>query len=542
MSTTSEQKLENRHDAPPKPKGFLGFVERVGNLLPDPFWLFVILAGLVAISSWVGSKVDMTATNPQDNSPVAVTNLLTKDGVSRMLTEAVNNFVSFPPLGVILTVMLGVAVAEHSGFISALIRAMVAKVGPRTLTFVVALAGVTGSIASDAVYVILIPLGAMSFRALGRSPIVGAMVAFAASSAGFNASLILNITDVLLGGISTSAAQLVDPEYHVSPLANYFFVVASSIVLALIITLVTELFIKKKARELVDHDRIDHSELTFSKNADGSPGAQSHKDKTDDDLAEEIKLHPGEARALAFTGGAFVLMLAAYFALLFIPASPLYSEEGALTSPLIKAIAVPIAMMFLGLGIVYGVAAKTITRLGDIPEFMGRGLKTLIPMIVLFFMVAQFLAWFQWSNLGMWTAIKGAELLQQWDLPVYVLFGALVAMVALLNLAITSGSAQWALMAPVIVPMMMYIGVSPEVSQMLFRIGDSPTNIITPMSPYFALALTFLQRYYKPAGVGTLMSLALPYSISMLVGWFLFFVLWYFLGIPIGPGTPIHYG
>lgn len=157
-------------------------------------------------------------------------------------------------------------------------------------------------------------------------------------------------------------------------------------------------------------------------------------------------------------------------------------------------------------------------------------------------MVAQFLAWFQWSNLGMWTAIKGAELLQQWDLPVYVLFGALVVMVAALNLAITSGSAQWALMAPVIVPMMMYIGVSPEVSQMLFRIGDSPTNIITPMSPYFALALTFLQRYYKPAGVGTLMSLALPYSISMLVGWFLFFVVWYFLGIPIGPGTLIHYG
>lgn len=222
----------------------------------------------------------MTATNPQDNSPVAVTNLLTKDGVSRMFTEAVNNFVSFPPLGVILTVMLGVAVAEHSGFISALIRAMVAKVGPRTLTFVVALAGVTGSIASDAVYVILIPLGAMSFRALGRSPIVGAMVAFAASSAGFNASLILNITDVLLGGISTSAAQLVDPEYHVSPLANYFFVVASSIMLALIITLVTELFIKKKARELVDHDRIDHSELTFPRMRTALPARNLTKTST----------------------------------------------------------------------------------------------------------------------------------------------------------------------------------------------------------------------------------------------------------------------
>ena len=172
---------------------------------------------------------------------------------------------------------------------------------------------------------------------------------------------------------------------------------------------------------------------------------------------------------------------------------------------------------------------------------MARGLKTMLPMIVLFFAVAQFLAWFEWSNLGVWTAIKGSELLQAWDLPPLVMFAGLVLMVAVLNLFITSGSAQWALMAPIIVPMMMLVGTSPEVSQMLFRIGDSPTNIITPMSPYFALALTFLQRYYKPAGVGTLMSLALPFAISMLVGWFLFFALWYTLGIPIGPGTPVNY-
>ncbi|HKM24824.1 MAG TPA: AbgT family transporter, partial [Corynebacterium sp.] len=160
---------------------------------------------------------------------------------------------------------------------------------------------------------------------------------------------------------------------------------------------------------------------------------------------------------------------------------------------------------------------------------------------VLFFAVAQFLAWFQWSNLGVWTAIRGSELLQTWNLPPLAMFFGLVIMVALLNLFITSGSAQWALMAPVVVPMMMLVDVSPEVTQMLFRIGDSPTNIITPMSPYFALALTFLQRYYRPAGVGTLMSLALPFSIAMLIGWFLFFVAWYLLGIPLGPGSPMTY-
>ena len=210
-------------------------------------------------------------------------------------------------------------------------------------------------------------------------------------------------------------------------------------------------------------------------------------------------------------------------------------------SPLIRAIAVPIALMFFVTGLVYGLIVKTITDPADIPSFMAKGLESLLPILVLFFAVAQFLAWFQWSNLGAWTAIKGAELLQRWDLPTVVLFAAFVLMVTLINLFITSGSAQWALMAPVVVPMMMYVGIAPEVTQMLYRIGDSPSNIITPMSPYFALALTFLQKYYKKAGVGTLMSLALPYTVSILIGWFLFFLIWYYAGIPLGPGSPMGY-
>lgn len=504
--------------------GFLGIVERLGNKLPDPFWLFVILAGLVAVASWIGSTIGMSAVKPDTGETIDVTNLLNPEGLQRMVSEAVSNFTDFPPLGVILTVMLGVAVAEYSGLLSALVRAMVSKVGPRMLTFALALAGVTGSVASDAIYVILIPLGAMAFHAVGRSPIVGAMVAFAASSAGFNASLILNITDLLLAGLSTSAAQIIDPDYVVSPLANIFFVIFSAIILALIVTAVTELFVDRKARELVDHDKIDYSELSFNE---------------DDD--DDLSLTPTEAKALGITGIALVGYLAIYFALLFVPGSPMVTDEGVMNSPLIRAVAVPISLAFFFLGLVYGIAAKTIENAGDIPLFMARGLKSLLPMLVLFFAVAQFLAWFSWSNLGVWTAIKGSELLQTWDLPPLLMFAGLVLMVALLNLFITSGSAQWALMAPVIVPMMMLVGVSPEVSQMLFRIGDSPTNIITPMSPYFALALTFLQRYYKPAGVGTLMSLALPFAISMLIGWFLVFAVWYSLGIPLGPGTPMDY-
>lgn len=549
MSDTTTEK-ETRQESP---GGFLGTIEKIGNKLPDPFWLFVILAGLVAISSWIGSMVGMQAEDPETGEPVYVESLLTGENISRMVTDAVENFTSFPPLGVILAVMLGVAVAEQSGLLSALVRAMVARVKPGMLTFVVALTGVTGSVASDAIYVILIPLGAMAFHAVGRSPIVGAMVAFAASSAGFNASLILNITDLLLAGISTPAAQMVDENYEVSPLANIFFVIPSAIVLSLIITAVTEFFIKDKAQELVDHDKINYEEVSFS-NAQGGnneevedapKGSATAAEESDYDFADDeeaMKLKPYEVKALTASGIALLIFLAGFFALLFIPASPLSGPDGEfMESPLITAIAVPIALAFLTVGIVYGVVANTITEAADVPDFMAKGIKTLVPMLVLFFAVAQFLAWFEWSNLGVWTAIKGSELLQAWDLPPLLMFTGLVLMVALLNLFITSGSAQWALMAPVIVPMMMYVGTSPEVSQMLFRIGDSPTNIITPMSPYFALALTFLQRYYKRAGVGTLMSLALPYSISMLVGWFIFFAIWYLIGIPLGPGSPMDY-
>lgn len=567
MNTTAPhksatKKKENQTDADSGDKttgsagGFLGLIEKIGNKLPNPFWLFVILAGIVALSSWLGSTLGMKATQPDSGEIVAVENLLTTEGIQRMVTEAVDNFTSFPPLGVILTVMLGVAVAEHSGLLSALVRSMVAKVGPKVLTFTLALAGVTGSVASDAVYVILIPLGAMSFHALGRSPIVGAMVAFAASSAGFNSSLILNITDLLLASISTPAAQLVDENYDVSPLANIFFVIPSAIVLALIITAVTELFVNKRAHDLVDHDKIDYSEVSFDNAAGASntSGADESADSADsadsagnnenntEDISDQLKLAAHEKSGLRATGIALLLMLLAYFALLFIPGSPLTGPDGEIMdSPLIRAIAVPIAGMFFLCGIVYGLVAKSITSSADIPDFMAAGLKTMLPMIVLFFAVAQFLAWFEWSNLGVWTAITGSELLERADLPPILLFAGVVALVALLNLFITSGSAQWALMAPVLVPMLMYVGTAPEVTQMLFRIGDSPTNIITPMSPYFALALTFLQRYYKRSGVGTLMSLALPYSIAMIIGWFIFFMIWYFLGIPLGPGSPMEY-
>ena len=527
------------HSAPQTQTGVLGWVERIGNKLPDPFWLFVILAILTALSSWVGSRIGMSATNPGTGETLQVESLLTGENISKMVSEAVNNFVAFPPLGVILTVMLGVAVAEHAGLLSAMIRAMVAKVSPRMLTFMLALAGVTGSIASDAIFVIIVPLGAMAFHAVGRSPLVGTMVGFAAAAGGFNASLILNITDLLLAGISTSGAQILDPDYEVSPLANIFFVIPSSIVLAVLITLVTELYVEKRSGNMVDEVEINDEALDIETTA---ASGDNDDNNNDDEETSSLSLSDVEAKGLKWSGVALLIFFVFYFLLLFLPASPFARpEEGFMESPLIRAIAVPIALMFLAVGLVYGFVTKSITGAADVPAFMTKGLTTLVPILVLFFAVAQFLAWFNWSNLGSWTAIKGAELLQRWDLPTVLLFFGFVVMVTLVNLFITSGSAQWSLMAPIVVPMMMLVGVSPEVTQMLFRIGDSASSIITPMSPYFALTLTFMQKYFKKAGVGTLISMALPYFFAILLGWFAFFLLWYFLGIPLGPGSPMTY-
>ncbi len=565
--TKTDAKQGQSQSGTEKPKGFLAGLEKVGNALPNPFWLFVILAGIVVVSSWIGATMGMSAEDPATGELVEVQNLATTEYLQMMVTEAVDNFVNFAPLGLILVCMLGVAIAEYSGFIGSAIRGAISKVkSPVMLTFVVALAGVTGSIASDAVYVILIPLGAASFRAVGRSPIVGAMVAFAASSAGFNSSLVLNITDVLLAGISTQAAQFVDPEYVVSPLANYFFTMASAIVLAIIITAVTELFVTKHVRKTIDESQVQNEAAEFVKPDTGEDADQADEasadepatdtdagkedtfatktDSANDDSAEgteELALDSSETRGLKVAGLVALAFLAGWAALLFVPGSPLRGEgDGILNSPLLTDIVVSIALFFAVVGIAYGLAAKTIRSSADVPAFMEKGLGTLTAMMVLFFAVAQFTAYFSWSNLGTWTAIRGAELLTSADLPPLVLFAAFVLMVAVLNLLITSGSAQWALMAPVVIPMLMYVDIAPEVAQQLFRIGDSPTNIITPMSPYFALALTFLQKYYKPAGVGTLMSLAIPYSIAMVLGWFAFFVVWYLLGIPLGPGVPIR--
>lgn len=535
--------------------GFLDTVERVGNRIPHPFWLFLGLALVVVVLSAALSPLGISVEVPGEEEPVGIENLLTVENLRRMVVESITNFTGFPPLGIVLVVMLGVAVAEGSGMIMAAVRLVITKISGRWLTFAIALTGITGSIASDAITVILPPLAAMAYLAVGRSPLVGIGLGFASVSAGFNASLVINATDPLLAGITTTGAQIIDEDYVVSPLANIYFTIPSSVVLALLLTAVFERIVAPRMEQVtVDadggagtgraEDREDHGD-----GGDGGDGGDDARaddkggpdGKAEFDSLEEAELSGAEKKGLRAAAVAGVLFLLAVAGLTAIPGSPLRGEDGEiLTGPAIMSVSILIALLFVAMGVAYGLTARTITSWADVPTFMTKGMADLAPVLVLFFAAAQFIAWFDWSNMGTVLAVAGSDLIRSLGVPTLVVLLLLVLLTYLLNLFITSGSAQWTLMAPVVVPALMLLEISPEVAQMAFRIGDSASNIITPLNVYFALMLTYLHRYKKDAGIGTLMAMTLPASVAILLGWTAFFVLWYAVGLPLGPGVPVR--
>ncbi|MFC7586042.1 AbgT family transporter [Nonomuraea antimicrobica] len=495
----------------------LNGIERVGNKLPHPFWLFVILSVFIMVLSWALAAMNVSAVNPADNKPVAVQSLLSFEGVQLMLGDAIESFVTFPALGTVLVVMLGVAVADKSGLLATVLKRGISRVPGRWVTFALAFTGMISHAAADSAYIVLIPLGGLAFYAVGRNPIIGVIVAYVSVAAGFDASPVVTPTDVLLGGITTEAAQTIDPNVTVTPLANYFFSLASSFVLAAVITLVTETVIAKRAQSMPVDDDADLGDLS------------------------DLKLSDLERRGLRWSGLA-LLVIAALVALAIIPSnSPMRGENGDLVSgPLLGSIALLIGVAFLVVGIVYGRTVGTIKRSSDVPNFMAHGMKEMAPVIVLFFAISQFLAYFKWTNIGTITAIKGADLLKAAGVSGPVVFIGILLIVTIINLLITSGSAQWALVGPVFVPMLMLLDIPPETTQALYRIADSCTNALSPMSPYFVLVLGFVQRYRKSSGIGTLMALVLPLCLVMLVTWTVLFFAWWALGIPLGPGVPVR--
>ncbi|GAB3629440.1 aminobenzoyl-glutamate transporter [Pandoraea terrae] len=502
-------------------------VERLGNLLPHPVTLFVLMSAVVlagsAVASWLGVAVaDPRPAAGGDVPPmIEVVNLLNAEGLTRILTAMVPNFTGFAPLGTVLVALLGVGVAEKCGLIEACMRRLVLAAPRRWVSPAVIFAAVMSNTAGELGYVVLIPLAAIIFQSCGRHPLAGLAAAFAGVSGGYSANLMLGTVDPLLAGITQASAQLVAPDYSVSAAANWYFMAASTLMITLVGSWVTE----RVVEPALGPWSSEQAPVPHGDDRDASRAAR-------------------ETRGLMAAGAVFLVCLAAVVAAVWVPGSPLRDAQGELgaKAPLYGAVVALIFLCFLLPALTYGRVTGTMRSDRDVIEAMSSAMTSMGPYIVLVFFAAQFIAWFNWSNLGTILAVTGAQFLHVLDLPAPALFAGFILVCAVLNLMIGSASAQWALTAPVFVPMLMLVGYAPEVIQGAYRIGDSVTNLITPMMSYFGLIVAVAARYRKDIGVGTLMSMMLPYSVAFGIIWSAMFCLWVFaLGWPVGPGSETYF-
>lgn len=493
---------------------FLGAIERGGNALPHPASLFGILALLALFFSWLGSVMNWTVVHPATKEVINTVNLLSKEGFHRIMLEMVDNYTSFAPLGIVMVALLGVGIAESSGLISAVIRLLVLKAPARLLTFVLVFTGILSNMASDLGYVLIIPMAGIIFHAVGRHPIAGMAAAFAGVSGGFSANIFIGTIDPLLAGLSTEAARILDKTYYVLPTANYYFMAVSTVVIAFAGTWVTHRFVEPRLGNY-----------------------------TGDVPAEPlVRLSKREKKALLWV----IFTTAVWFVILLIGLIPNEGflrgpENSLLRSPLLKGF---IAFLFLiagSMGVVYGFISGKFKSDADVVKGMVDSFKSLAAFLVLVFFAAQFVAYFKWSNLGLIIAVQGADFLQKADLGMIPLLIMFIILSGIINMFMGSASAKWAILGPVFIPMFMLLGYSPELSQAVFRIGDSVTNLISPMMSFFALIIVYFEKYDKKAGIGTLISTMLPYSLVFFILWTLLIIGWTQLELPLGPGSGIFY-
>ncbi len=507
---------------------FLDSVEYLGNLLPHPITLFAIFCVATIVLSGIAGYFEISVIDPRPEGAkgraadgmIQVISLLNADGLRLIVTNLVKNFVGFAPLGTVLVAMLGVAIAEHSGLLSAAMRGMVMGASKRMVTVTVIFAGIISNTASELGYVVLIPLAAMLFHSLGRHPLAGLAAAFAGVSGGYSANLLIGTVDPLLSGITETAAQMIDPTYAVGPEVNWYFMFVSTFFIAIAGAFVTEKIVEPKLGKYSDEEAAE--------------------DLSQDSMG---KLTDKEKRGLKLAGIA-VVVVSALLAWTIVPADGiLRSDEGTVAgSPFLKSIVAFIFVFFAIPGFVYGKVVGTMKTDRDVIDSMAKSMSSMGMYIVLVFFAAQFVAFFKWTNFGQVFAVAGANFLQEIGLTGPMLFFAFILMCGFINLMIGSASAQWAVTAPIFVPMLMLVGYAPETIQAAYRIGDSTTNIITPMMSYFGLILAVATRYMKNLGIGTLIATMLPYSICFIVGWSLLFYVWVFLlGLPVGPGAATYY-
>lgn len=509
---------------------FLRIVEALGNALPHPVTLFAIFAVGVILLSGVLGWMDVSVPDPRpvgakgraDNGLIEVISLLNADGLRMIVLNLVTNFTGFVPLGTVLVALLGVGVAERSGLLTAVIRSIVLKASPKVVTVAIVFAGVLSNTASEMGYVVLVPLAAIVYMSLGRHPLAGLAAGFAGVSGGYSANLLLGTVDPLLAGITQEAAQLIDPGYAVDASANWYFMIASTFLITFVASFVS----------------LKIVEPTLG------PYDVSQAGLDDEDEHRLDPLTAQEKKALRAAGVTVLLMIIG-IALLVVPEGAVLRnpETGLIKgSPFLQGIVAFIFFFFLVPGVVYGRVIGTMNSDRDVIDAMAHAMSTLGLYIVLVFFAAQFVKFFSWTNLGAVTAVTGATFLENIGMTGPSLFFFFILICAFINLMLGSASAQWAVTAPIFVPMLMLIGYSPEVIQAAYRIGDSSTNIITPMMSYFGLIMAFAARYVPKAGVGTLIAMMLPYSVAFLVLWSIFFFIWVFvLGMPVGPSTPTYY-
>lgn len=494
-------------------------IERFGNRLPHPVYIFIILTVVVFIVSALCSSIEFP--HPNTGEVQHISNLMSKDGLVWFLQSMVENFVTFSPLGVTLVSMLGIGIAEETGLVKTVIKSSIAGAPKFLVTAIVLLVGIMGSLAGSATFVIIPPLGAMIFRGMDRHPIAGLATGFAGVAAGLSANLMVTQTDILLSGITESAAQIYDPSYTVNPTVNWYFMAASTIMLTIVGTLVVEKVIEPR--------------LGVYNSDEGEPGA------IETEAATLTKITADEKAGMRWAGIA-ILVYVAVLAITIVPKSGILRGEtgGIIESPFMSSMVPILTVFFLVAGLAYGIRTKVIKKSADIVQFWGKSMAGLAGFVVLCFFAGQFVKAFAQSNLGLYLSVKGSEFLSGSNLTGVPLIVGFICITMLINFMIGSASAKWALMAPIFVPMFMKMDFSPAFTQAAFRIADSVTNAISPLEPFMPFIIMTALKYDRKSGLGSIIATMLPLVISFAISWILLILIWYKLQLPLGPGSYIY--
>ncbi|GAB3593540.1 p-aminobenzoyl-glutamate transport protein [Corynebacterium faecale] len=528
--STAANTRDQSADAPTSTVGrwsdkFLTGVERLGNKLPTPFTLFLILFLITALASSIMAWMNMSVIVPGSDEELFIRGLFTGEGMTWLTVNLGANYIGFPPLLTVLPILLAVGVAERSGMLSALIRKLFGSAKKLVLPYAVGVIGVTASVMADAAFVVVPPLAAMVFKAAGRHPVAGLLGGFAAVGAGYSTALVPTSLDALFAGITNAVMETLPglETTEVNPVSNYYFNIASSIVLGMLCGFLIDKVLEPRMwRQKISTDyAVEDDSLN------------------DDDISPTLTVH--ENRALAVSLWMTLLVSILVVVVVLIPNSPWRNEGGGFLpqSPLLSSVVFIVFLIFMVMGIAYGAVLGTIKNMEDVVRMMGESIKDMIDFLVLAFILGQFVALFNWTGIGTWTAVQGAAGLEAIGLTGFPAIIAFILLASCLNLLIISGSAMWTLMAAVFVPMFALLGYEPSFVQAAFRVGDSATQVITPLNPYMIVILGLLRRYEPDAGLGTLISRLIPFVIPFWLAWASLLAVWFYADLPLGPGSGI---